>query len=593
MQRWTLQLESFSVAGFRSLADVRDIELHQVSVLTGRNDSGKTAMITALAFLLNGYEVTDDDYAVIPDVEPGITVTGAFLLDEAERAELNLPQRTRVRRRVAQYERAVYEVEKLVPVDASLRDLENASLPQLKHAANRHGVSPTGPATSKESFLSILRPLADSAPRLWAWASADGDVVRHLPVHVQMSGAEMMDAVGPLREALKASYQQLLRSEDFTQRVAELQGAIEVALAAEADELCQFIEDNCDGYSAVSIRPSVAFRNALSDVKVVATRDGRQVSFEQVGSGQRRLLTLAIWDWSNSQVAGSGGTYHSAVITYDEPDAHLDYLRQRQFMERVRNRHTTPGIRVVVATHSAQMIDQVPLEDIIHLKQENGWTTCRCLPGAKVDMEGGAFVGDMCTELGLATSAVLFERCFLLVEGESERCAFPRLFQLVTGRRMTEVGIVIFSAEGRGNVPAFLRQLRDMGKTVHVLVDRDCVRDQPKVFQQDKLIAHHVDTDRIDYIGNPNELEELFADEQWAAIAENHWPRTDGRLWSADDITAIRAGGKFSDRLKALLYQASGCSAGKPEMMNRLTASLRHADEVPLELQRLFKRMAA
>jgi AAA15 family ATPase/GTPase len=53
-----MQLESFSVSGFRSMAD---LPLRSPTILTGRNDSGKSATLDALAFLLGERAVLDGD----------------------------------------------------------------------------------------------------------------------------------------------------------------------------------------------------------------------------------------------------------------------------------------------------------------------------------------------------------------------------------------------------------------------------------------------------------------------------------------------------------------------------------------------------
>ena len=62
-----MQLESFSVAGFRSVATVTDIPLRRPTILTGRNDSGKSATLDALAFLLNERAVVDADFSANAD----------------------------------------------------------------------------------------------------------------------------------------------------------------------------------------------------------------------------------------------------------------------------------------------------------------------------------------------------------------------------------------------------------------------------------------------------------------------------------------------------------------------------------------------
>src|SRR5258708_38815956 len=57
-----MQLASFSISGFRSLAEVTPIPVRSPTVLTGRNDSGKSSVLDALGFLLASQEVADSDF---------------------------------------------------------------------------------------------------------------------------------------------------------------------------------------------------------------------------------------------------------------------------------------------------------------------------------------------------------------------------------------------------------------------------------------------------------------------------------------------------------------------------------------------------
>ncbi|MCW5254486.1 hypothetical protein [Streptomyces sp. SHP 1-2] len=70
-------------------------------------------------------------------------------------------------------------------------------------------------------------------------------------------------------------------------------------------------------------------------------------------------------------------------------------------------------------------------------------------------------------------------------------------------------------------------------------------------FKTERLIKDGLDlTKQVSYVGESdgyNELEELFSDLQWAAVANTHWPRPQGQMRSADDFTEHR-GGKFSER---------------------------------------------
>ncbi|WP_329237801.1 hypothetical protein OG417_34715 [Actinoallomurus sp. NBC_01490] len=426
-----------------------------------------------MAFLLGAHRALEADFldGVGSAACEQFSVTGEFLLSLEEQRNLGLPETVRIRRvAVRDSARTDYQVECQVPVDVRLRDLEFMNLPKLRETAQALGVAPDGAANAKESFLRSLRPLAADGEQCLDWVQASDEMIGCLPKYRYLSGVDVTDTRAQLRTALKFTYQGILKDDKFVQRVEELQASTEAELAGKADELCELIERRCDGLSEVSIKPQVSFRDALSDVQVIARRDGRPIDFDEVGAGRRRQLVQAIWEWSQDQLRSATGRGASVIVAYDEPDTHLDYVRQRGFMELVRDQCTNPGIRSIVATHSVQMIDQIPLENVVHLELKDGVTIVHKLSGDATD-DCDTFISQLAEELGLSTSTVLFERCFLLVEGESEKSAFPRLFRLVTGRRTQEVGIVLFDSGGNGTVLKLVEHLRGMGKPVLVLVD--------------------------------------------------------------------------------------------------------------------------
>lgn len=57
----TVHLNSLSACGFRSLAHVEGIPISDPTILAGHNDGGKSAVLTALAFLLDHHTLTEED----------------------------------------------------------------------------------------------------------------------------------------------------------------------------------------------------------------------------------------------------------------------------------------------------------------------------------------------------------------------------------------------------------------------------------------------------------------------------------------------------------------------------------------------------
>ncbi|HJG50884.1 MAG TPA: ATP-binding protein, partial [Brachybacterium faecium] len=60
-----MKLRSIGIKGFRSIADLPSLGLGSPTVLAGKNDAGKSAIIHAIMFLLGGYtlSVSDRTYA--------------------------------------------------------------------------------------------------------------------------------------------------------------------------------------------------------------------------------------------------------------------------------------------------------------------------------------------------------------------------------------------------------------------------------------------------------------------------------------------------------------------------------------------------
>lgn len=115
--------------------EVGPIPLRRPTILTGRNDSGKTAALDALAFLLGDRPVNDGDFRSAADDVPDqpIIVSAEAVLDDADRLATVLPDRVSVRRTATRgSSRALYEVQRIVPEDVRLRGLEYMSLTQLK-----------------------------------------------------------------------------------------------------------------------------------------------------------------------------------------------------------------------------------------------------------------------------------------------------------------------------------------------------------------------------------------------------------------------------------------------------------------------------
>lgn len=594
-----MQLESISIFGFRSIAHLEDVRIGSPTLLTGHNDAGKSAFLDAVRFLLSEYQLTDRDptYASgsidgadTAQQEPSrkrrvltTSVVGRFRLSQSEQDQLALPADIRLRRILTEGASPTFEVEMPIPDDELLRDLDTLSLPELKSRVKAKGLKPEG--SNKPELLAALRAAASAEPSTLGWGQAGSDVIKALPTPLSFNPSGVTDAEESIRAALQTAYKGHERNEEFRGSIRKLEEDLEAKVAADAGDLKDHIMKTIPDIGNVRIIPSVSFSAGLKNTQISITNAaGEAIHLGEAGAGRARRVSMAVWEYNTGLLSESG----DFVILYDEPDTHLDYTHQRNFMQLIRRQTELPHVRMVIATHSMNLIDGVDISDVVLLKHNQEFrTTAHVLAD---DTEIGAHLGAVAASLGLRNTVLLHERLFVGVEGGTEEAAFPVLFRLATGSQLEACGIAMWSCDNNEGALKFAAFLNKHGRDVVFVVDQDSKKNSRHMFNTKKLAEYGLTETRHGiYLGHPDGLEDLFGNEIWVRVANRNWPRVDGDSWTDSEIDALRTG-KFSSQLLELVK--SGSESGprnKQELMTTLVLDLKDASEVPESLTTAFK----
>lgn len=602
-----MQLTRFSAHGFRSLAHVEDIPVSSPTILAGRNDGGKSAVLTALAFLLGKHRLTEEDRTY----EQGegtkgrrcaeTWAEGEFLLDSVEQAEHSLPGTVRIRRISLLDQLASLEYLGRRLADSRLLSLDRMLKDPLADLAAEYRLTPAG--TKKDDFLAALKKYAATAQTVEDWLPLPKTLEARLPRLLPFGGKDERpdDAV---RTALSGCYEAHLEDENLQGKVREIEAEITQRLEKEADSLCQHIRRHCSEFVGVEVKPEVSFKGGFKRAPLeVSKADGEAVDLSRSGQGSNRRIALAVWEWTSNllehaELASDGEPAEQeptqTIVVYDEPDTHLDYRHQRTVMEIIRKQCSLPHVAVVVATHSMNLIDGVDIADVVHLRL--GPTGRTQIERLKDDTHQGInlHLGQVAAAVGLRNSVLLHERCFLAVEGPTEQQCVPLLFRLAQGLSLQAAGIALWACGNNEGALHLAGYLVKHGRTVHLMVDADSRTN--KQFKEDRLIKIGLDPGtQISYVGEAedyNELEELFQDDQWAQAANTHWPRPQGETWSPQDFAAHRDG-KFSSAILTMIKEGAAKTSpnGKADMLYGLVSLLKHKDEVPPQLRTVFSEI--
>ncbi|AOT57238.1 MULTISPECIES: ATP-dependent nuclease [Streptomyces] len=604
-----MYLDSYSVRGFRSLAQVTEIPVSRPTVLAGRNDGGKSAVLTALAFLLGAHRLTDEDRTYVRDEEESsgrrcaeTWVEGQFRLDADEQADSGLGEHVRIRRRSRPGETTCLEYFGSQPTDPQLRDLHRLLKPALTKLVAEYGLSPAG--NLKEDLLAKLTEHAKTVPQDQGWQPLPKTLEERLPRLLSFGGKDESPD-NAVRTALNSSYKTHLEDETLQGRVREIEEEINQRLEKEADSLCRHIRQHCAEYVNVNVKPMVSFSGGFKGAPLHVSRaDGEPVDLTRAGQGSARRIALAVWEWTsnlleNAELAASGEPASAqptqTIVVYDEPDTHLDYHHQRTVMDIVRKQCALPHVNVMVATHSMNLIDGVDIADVVHLSLgPDGRTVVERL---KDDQHDGIdfHLGQIAASLGLRNSVLLHERCFLAVEGDTEQQSLPLLFRLAQNMSLQAAGIALWGCENNEGALHLASYLVKHQRTVMLMIDADSRTN--KLLKDERLRRAGLDlTTQVSYVGEAdgyNELEELFSDKQWATAANALWPRPAPQAWRPEDFEAHRDGKKFSARILGMIKQEAEDKSpnGKPAMVYGLASTLTAPEDVPRQLREIFTRL--
>jgi energy-coupling factor transporter ATP-binding protein EcfA2 len=600
-----MKLDVISIQGFRSIGELRDLKVGSPTLLAGHNDAGKSAILDAIRFLLNDYSLTERDptFATLTSGEtldagqlaPRVDLTateGTFTLSVQEVSDLNTASEIRIRRTSRGGAPSTYEVMSLIPTNPLLRDYKDSLLADLKSRVENLQLNPEG--QTKAALIAALDVEVGSTELVEEWIQAPSSLIRALPKVERFNPSGISDAEDAIRSALQIAYKGHSENIAFRENIHSLEHALEEQLKIDAEALRNHIRARCDDIGNVQILPSVSFTSGLKATQIsVTTRDGEDVRLGEAGAGRARRVSLAVWEFNTGLLANAG----DVVMLYDEPDTHLDYSHQRDFMRLVREQCALPNVRMVIATHSMNLIDGIDISDVVHVKHFEHRTVIDRLGD---DSEIGKHLGAIAASLGLRNTVLLNERLFLGVEGDTEAAALPVLFRHATGRQLESCGIALWACRNNEGAMDFACFLVAHSRNVSFLVDADSKTNARHVFSNDKLIARGLrPNEHALYVGDPTEIEDIFSDEQWVDVANATWPPINTQPWEIAQIGECRGNGKkFSDELLTLFGVGSHIGPRrKPDMLMALALRMSKKEspeplrEVPEQLDDIFKEL--
>lgn len=326
-------LTKFTIRNFKLFEDV-EIELGERVVFIGPNNAGKTSALQALALWDVGTKrwLEKRGGGAVPEKRPGVTLNRRDLIAVPVPVanllwrDLHVREGSRkdgkTRTQNVLIEIGVEGVDQGKPWACGLEfDYANEESFYCRPLRGADGQRMEVPAHLAELRLAYLPPMSGLAPR---------------EDRLEMGTINVRLGEGRTAEVLRNLCWQVLQSEHGQEKWHDIVERIEKLFGAKLNEP-QYIKER--GEIVMDYR----------------TRNGITLDLSASGRGQQQTLLLL------AHMAVNPG----AVLLLDEPDAHLEILRQRQIYQVLTDQAIATGSQIIAASHSEVILNEAADRDMV------------------------------------------------------------------------------------------------------------------------------------------------------------------------------------------------------------------------------------
>jgi putative ATP-dependent endonuclease of the OLD family len=412
-----VRVHSMRVENYGPFARLEEISFSSLSTIIGRNDAGKSHTLKALQLFFGKNKLEAGDVYDSADLADAVVIEVALTalpetldyeggaLHLADERLLDASGRLRVRKTfpcAGPYDRPALA---LIVQDFAAERFSGL-LALKERELNERCLAAEIPLTEGKR----KRPAAEKRAALREVAQA-----QHLPlvecviplsarddlwksIEAQLPRYELFETdtrLGVGETSFQAQFRPIVRAATEEPAVVAARDAftesINRALQSEVDAIFDRLRRHTAAFSGLTVRPTFSWEKAVSFEILGTDEHGVQRSLDQRGSGMRRLLMVAFFQYLAEKTLGAD---HNVIYAVEEPENCLHPGLQRELVTSFRAL-ADEGSQVILTSHSPVFAGASPLSDLVLIERTGG--VARAIQGpdpAEVAMELGVEPAD-------------------------------------------------------------------------------------------------------------------------------------------------------------------------------------------------------
>lgn len=220
--------------------------------------------------------------------------------------------------------------------------------------------------------------------------------------------------------------------------------------------------------NAVTIDPSISdVYQALRSAEVnLLTGTNAKIPIRNHGEGTQSLSVLLLFSaYLKTRLVAEFDRNAEPIVTIEEPEAHLhpNAIRSLWFMLK-----ELPGQKII-ATHSGDILSEVPIRAIRRLSKTSGKCECKNIPEGALEPEE---LRKLNHHVRRNRGELLFARKWLIVEGETDVSVFVECADILEVN-FNQLGIRVVECSQAGGPGIFIKAADALGIEWHLVADND------------------------------------------------------------------------------------------------------------------------
>lgn len=487
-----MRLVQLKVSNFRCFKDETAVDLDDLVVLIGKNDSGKSSLLDAMNIFFNGVPEQDDlcvqaidkklsITCVFDDFPDQLVIDELFPTDLASEYLLNLDGKLEIKKVFScsgsgKVKPASVFARANHPSANQYNDLLTLTNTKLKQRANELGVDVS---SVNKTINTVLRRAiwahasdlqrstieielkSETAERIW------DQLKKHLPVFALFkSDRPSTDQDSEAQDPMKSAVKEAIKAQEAT--LSDIAEKVKQEVQEIANKTVEKIKE-MNPELAKQLTPRVTNKSWDSLFSVSLTGD-EDIPINKRGSGTRRLILLNFFRARAEREAEGKGT--DIIYAIEEPETSQHPNNQKMLVEAIQDLADKDGCQVFLTTHTpvlARRFDQISLRFIT---QKDG----------KPEVRHGneeVTLTEITDSLGVLPDHRI--KVFVGVEGKHDitfLCHLSRILSeagenLPDLKKEEEEGNLVFVPLGGNNLDLWVSRLKGFNRPEFYLMDRD------------------------------------------------------------------------------------------------------------------------